>query len=373
MIKIFQINSYSGLGGGERIMFDIVQVLKDKFEFIIIAPSGPFLKKYSQTGWKVKELTTLNPFQVIKQVRNFIKRENPDILHAHGTRAASWVRLAVIWFKNRPKLIYTLHGFHIVRRSFLSRWFLIRVERFLNHWTDALVCVSEADKNLVLKYRTISPEKIRIIKNGVDIEKFQVAPDLIEGAKKELRLENKFLLSSIGRLHPQKDFPTLLKALRLIIPQIKNVKLLIIGDGPLRESLEKETSCLELGNYVKFLGFRKDIPVLISIFDLVILSTKWEGLPLVPLEAGAARKPIIASDVEGVRETIIDGETGFLFKFGSARDLADKILKLFISKDLRESMGEQGFQFVSANFNKEKMVNGYFSLYENLINENSSG
>lgn len=359
MIKIFQVNSYSGLGGGQRVMFDIVQGLKDKFEFIIIAPSGPFLKKYSQIGWKVEELTALNPFQVIKQVRNFIKKETPDILHIHGTRAAFWVRLAVIWLKNRPKLIYTLHGFHIVRRNFLSRWFLIRIERFLNHWTDILVCVSKADRNLVLKYKTILPEKIITIKNGIDIDKFKV--------KRELELENSFTLSSIGRLHPPKDFSTILRALKLIISQIKNVKLLIIGDGPLRKSLEREARRLALGDYVKFLGFRKDIPVLISISDLVILSTKWEGLPLVPLEAGAARKPIIASNVEGVRETIIDGETGFLFKFGSARDLADKILKLSRSKELSKKIGDTAYNFVSENFNKERMIREYQNLYQSLL------
>jgi glycosyltransferase involved in cell wall biosynthesis len=300
-------------------------------------------------------------------MRKFIKKETPDIIHAHGTRAAFWARLAVSTFKNRPRVIYTLHGFHILKRNFYTRWLLLVVERFLNHWTDVLVCVSEADKNLVLKYKTIPLEKIRLIKNGIDVEKFQMTPKLIDSLKRELGIENSFVLTTIGRLHPQKDFSTIIKTLKLIISQDKNFKLLVIGDGPLRKSLEKEAEGLGLNQYVRFLGFREDISMLIDISDIIILSTKWEGLPLVPLEAGVCKKPVIASDVDGIRETIIDKKTGYLFKPASEKDLASKILKLSKSKELREKIGESAFEFISKNFDKRKMVENYKDLYISVI------
>lgn len=367
MIKIIQLDCYSGLGGGQRIMFELVNSLRTQFRFIIVAPIGTFLKKYSQLGFLFKGLKKASLLDTTKQVRKIIDKVKPDIVHAHGTRAAFLARLAVLRLKNKPKIIYTLHGFHIIRKNIVFKNLLIVLERFLNHWTDILVCVSEADKDLVLKYKTIDPKKIRVIKNGIDIERFQLAPKIAEQAKLVWQLKNKLVLCSIGRLHPPKDFSTILKALKIVIPQIGNVELLIIGDGPLREPLEREAKELGLLKYVKFLGFREDTPVLINLSDIVILSTKWEGLPLVPLEAGACKKPIIASDVGGVRETVLNKKTGLLFKPGSAKDLAEKILELAKSEELREKLGQRAFGFVSKNFSKQKMIKEYQNLYNFLL------
>lgn len=367
LIKIIQINSSADFGGGSRVMYDIIEGLRHFFQFIVVIPPGHFLRKYSKERFKIEKLKSRNPIGVIKKLKAIILRENPDILHAHGTRTAFWTKLAVIGLKKKPKIIYTLHGFHIVRRPFFIRVVLLFLERFLNHWINVLVCVSEADKNLVFKYKTISPEKIRIIRNGIDIKKFQISKDIIQRTKKELKLESKFILCSVGRLHPQKDFSTLLKALKLVVSEIENVKLLIVGDGLLRKSLEEETKSLDLDNFVEFLGFRQDIPILISLSDIIILSTRWEGLPLVPLEVGACKKAVIASDIEGVRETIINRKTGYLFKSGSEKDLADKILKLYKKEELRKKIGENAFQFIVRNFNKDKMVQEYQNLYQSIL------
>jgi glycosyltransferase involved in cell wall biosynthesis len=367
MIKIIQVASFSGLGGGERVMFDITEALRDDFQFVIVAPPGIFLRKLSELGIRTRELKSKKPIKIIREIRKIIQIEVPDIIHSHGTRAAFWARIAVIGIKNKPKIIYTLHGFHIVRRSFFSRMPLITLERFLNHWTDILVCVSDSDKKLVLKHKTIPESKIIVIKNGVDIKEFQIEQELIKDKKREMGLEDNFIITTIGRLHPPKDFSTILKALKIILAKIKDAKLLIIGDGSLKEPLEKETKELGLNKHVKFLGSREDIPVLINLSDIIILSTNWEGLPLVPLEAGACKKPIIASNVDGVRETIIDGKTGLLFKKSSSEDLAEKILKLFESENLRKKIGESAFYFVSENFNKKRMIEKYKKLYQSTI------
>lgn len=368
MIKIIQVDSCSELGGGQIVMFNIVEELKNKFQFIIIAPPGKFLEKYQKLNLKIYPLLLKNLLKNILRIRQVIKREKPKIIHCHGTRAAFLVRTALIRLKEKPKVLYTLHGFHLPKKHFFVRWFFLILEKILNHWTDLLICVSEADKRLVLKFKTISSRKIKVIKNGIDIEKFRVNLKGIQKIKKELGLMNKFILSSIGRLHPQKDFSTILKALRLLIPNFKNnIKLLIIGDGPQKEFLEKEVKNLKLKEYVKFLGFREDIPLLINLSDIIILSTNWEGLPLIPLETAVCKKPIIASDVNGVRETIIDTMTGYLFKVGSKEDLARKILKLAKSKELRKKIGNKAFEFVSKKFSKEKMIKEYQNLYETFV------
>ena len=365
MIKIMQLDSYSGFGGAERIMFEIVRTLRDEFEFVVMAPRGVFLDKLSQIGVETRILKNGNSVSAIKAVRAFIEDEKPDIIHSHGTRSASWARLALMGRKKdgRPRLVYTLHGFHIVRRRFFVRMFLMSIERFLNRWTDTLVCVSAADRNLVSKYGTAPPEKVQIVRNGIDIGSFRVSQAQIDGLRDSLGLAGCFVLCSVARLHTPKDFSVILRTLRILSSQQNIFRLLIVGDGPSRTPLEQEAKNLRVDEYTKFLGFRDDVPVLLNLSDIVILSTRWEGLPLVTLEAGACQKPVVASHVEGLAETVVDERTGYLFESGSEDDLAQKILKLFGSKDLREQMGRNALQFVSEQFSREKMTETYRSVY----------
>jgi glycosyltransferase involved in cell wall biosynthesis len=366
MAGILEVDSSSGLGGGQRVMFDIVSGLSQEFVFLIASPRGVYSKKYEDLGLRFFELSDNWP---IRALRRIIRNESPDILHAHGTRAALWARLSVIGLKNRPALIYTLHGLHIAKRRIPLRWFYLALERFANRWTDKLVCVSFSDRKEVLDYKLISPSRIEVIRNGIRISDFVLDAKAIAAKRKEMRLDNRFVLISVGRLHPQKDFSTLLLAFKEVIKENKYAILLIVGDGPLRSSLEEETNCLDLSENVRFLGFREDIPLLINVSDVLVLSSNWEAFGLVCVEASAAKKPVIASDIEGVRETVMDNETGYLFRKGSATDLAKKIRSLSASEELRKNMGEAGFSFASKNYSADMMVAGYKKLFSDIINK----
>lgn len=367
MVKVLKVNPYSGIGGGEEVMFSIVQGLRNEFEFIIASPEGFYLEKYKRLNVKIYKLSSVL-FKDISKVCRIIKREQPEILHAHGTRAAVLARTAMFFVKKKPKLIYTIHGFHIAKKNWIVTKILLLFERFLNRRTNIAVCVSESDKKEVLKYKTIEESRVLIIKNGIDLKKFErIDKTKTENTKQRLKLDGYFTIITIGRLHEPKDYYTILKALKITLNRIFNIKLLIAGDGPLKDSLVREVKSLRLNNYVKFLGFCRNVPVLINLSDVVILSTKGEGLPLVPIEVGAGRKPIIASDVEGVREVVLNNKTGYLFKKGDAEDLAEKILKLYQDEKLRIRMGEEGYKFVLDNFSKEKMVKEYKRLYFSLV------
>ncbi|HOW13088.1 MAG TPA: glycosyltransferase family 4 protein [Candidatus Pacearchaeota archaeon] len=373
-MKILIINPSANLGGGNTISNNLAEGLdKNYFDVFCFFPSKGPASETLNNKIKIFYSSKTSFFSIIKNLRKIIKQNQIDIVHAQGTRAACWTRILFLFSKNRPKIIYTLHGFHIIRKNFVVKNILLFFERILNRCVDVLVCVGESDKNLVLKYKTILSNKIKVIKNGIDLLKFQINPESAENIKHELNLNNKLILSSIARLHPQKDILTILNSIKIISSKIDNFILLIIGDGPLRLSLERQVKNLNITDKVIFLGARKDVPILINISDIIILSTNWEGLPLIPLEAGASKKPIVASNVDGVRETIIDGKTGFLFKQGSAEDLSDKLLKLVQSEELRKEMGENGFKYVSENFSKEKMIKEYQNLYMDLYYENSSG
>jgi len=347
MEKIIQINSSSDLGGGPQVMWDIVDGLKDRFEFFILAPKGAFFDRYTN-----KDVLKGSFFKKVFKIRRVIKEQKPKIVHAHGTRAAYYTRLASIGLK--VKVFYTLHGFHILRKRF--KFVLLLAERILNHFTDTLICVSYADQELVLKNRAIARKKIKIIRNGIELDKFEVDKDLVELKRKELGLENSYVLLSVGRLHPQKDFLTLIKAAELV--KIPNLKLLIIGYGPLEEELKKQAS-----ERVRFLGKRDDVPIFMALADALVLSTNWEGLALMPLEAGASRKPVIATKIGGVEESIVDGVTGLLFEKNSVIDLAEKIDKLYDMD--RQHMGEKAYQYIATNFTKQRMIKEHEDCYSN--------
>jgi len=365
--KILQINSSSDAGGGPQIMWDIIQGLKNDFSFEILSPDGLFLKHYQKIEIPTEVFDNVNIFKKIKKIREIITRKQFLIIHAHGTRAAFWTRLAGMGIKNKPKLLYTLHGLHIIKKPFFLKWILLVLEKFLNRYTDVLICVSDADKSLVFKYNLILPQKIRVIKNGIDIQRFNLPQDKIIDKKQEMGLTNNFVLISIARLHPQKDVATIVTALQIVIKKIPEAKLLIVGDGPLRKELKENVISLGLERYVDFLGTREDVPILIALSDIVLFSTNWEALGLVQLEAGASKKPAIVSNVLGVRETIKNNETGFLFDPGSEKDLADKVLMLYESKELREKIGNAAFEFVCNNFSKERMIKEHKILYNSLL------
>ncbi len=358
--KILVIDSSAGIGGGQRIAFDICSSLRERFNFIVASPAGIYNDKYSAIKLKTRILSRGFP---IKQVRRIIIEEKPDVIHAHGTRAALWARAAVLLTREKTPLVYTLHGLHIAKRNFPEKHILLFLERVMNRWTSVLVCVSDGDREEVLRHKLIDPSRIVVIKNGIDLDAFKAGAKNAETIKKEFNIEGSTVLCSVGRLHPQKDFSTLLKVLKIINEDGGRFVLLIAGDGPLRSSLEAEAENLGIPSNVRFLGFREDVAGLMAASDIVILSSNWEAFGLVCVEAGAVKKPVIASDIEGVREAVQDGVTGYLFRKNDPKDLAEKIL-LLSSPEKRASMGLAGYEYVYKNYDMKRMTEEYRRLFD---------
>ncbi|MFZ2456938.1 MAG: glycosyltransferase family 4 protein [Candidatus Altiarchaeia archaeon] len=358
--KILVVDSSAGIGGGQRIAFDICSSLRGRFEFIVTSPKGVYNEKYSEIKVKTRILSGSFP---IKQVSRIMIEEKPDIIHAHGTRAALWARAAVLLTRKKIALVYTLHGLHISKRAFPRREMLLLLERIMNRWTSVLVCVSDGDREEVLRHKLIDPAKIVVIKNGIDVDAFRAGARNAGIIIEELNIEGFTVLCSVGRLHPQKDFSTLLKALKIINEKEGRFVLLIAGDGPLRGSLESEAESLCVSSKVRFLGFREDVAGLMAASDIIVLSSNWEAFGLVCVEAGAVKKPVIASDIEGVREAVQSGITGYLFRKNDSIDLAEKIF-LLASPEKRASLGLAGYEFVSKNYDIRRMAEEYRRLFD---------
>jgi glycosyltransferase involved in cell wall biosynthesis len=184
----------------------------------------------------------------------------------------------------------------------------------------------------------------------------------------ELELpSNARLIGAVGRLWPQKRVKDLIWACDLLKVIRDDVHLLIVGDGPHRDRLERFTRQVRIEDKVHFLGERDDVPRLLPHFDVLCLASGYEGLPNVILEAMAAGRPVVATDIPGNRDLVLPGQTGFLVPVGDRAAFARQILKLLDDTDLNQRLGEAGRQRVLAEFSVEKMIERHRALYQELL------
>lgn len=361
MKVVWQVCASSNFGGGEKVAFDIVEHLSIFCNFVIFLPEGFYRNLYNDKGIDCRLLSKNGIVKNVWLLRKNIKSSFPDIIHCHGTRAALWVRLSVIGLKKKPVIVYTLHGFHLVSRRFLPSLVLC-IERFLNRWVDIMVVVSESDRKLVEKWSMIHFSKIKLIKNGIDLDNYD------KNYSKTEYEDGYFKFLMPARLHTPKDFFTLLRAFKIFISKNTNKTILLIaGEGPLLIPILETIDKLSLNDNVKMLGFRTDILSLMKKSDVVVLSTEWEGLPLVILEAGISSKPVICSNVRGVNDCVIDGKTGLLFNFGDEIDLFFKMTELYKNKERCSVMGKNAFEYVVSNFSLKDSIEKYFLIYDKKV------
>jgi len=353
--KIIQINSSSDVGGGPQVMWDIIEGLKNFFQFVVITPKGPFLEKYQKAGIKTYPVSirSFNPFLILK-IRKILKKEKPDLIHTHGKGAGIWGRLAA--HHTKILVVHTPHGLHYREYNRFFRFFYFILEKWLSKQTTKIVNVSESERKEALNFRLHSPEKSIVIPNGIDIEsfsKFKLSP-------------SQNILINIGRLNPQKNQKELIEIIRYL-PD--DVTLEIIGEGGERRKIENLIKKYRLEKRVKLIGSlpREETLNLLAKSKIYVSSSLWEGLPLTLLEAGALGIPIVATKVTGNIDIIEDNNSGFLYENGSPRQAAEKIKKLLMDKELYQKISKNIKEAVKEKFSLEKMIKDYKNLYQSLV------
>ena len=365
MKKILVIDSWSGFGGGQRVAHDLLFGLKSQQAFVYMAPAGPYVDACITEGIKTYTMQAKRFLAHVHEIRNVIQEISPDIIHAHGTRAAVWVRVALLMSRRNPTFIYTLHGFHLIHKKGIVRWILLRAEKFLNRSTDLLVCVSKHDSETMKRHSLIDKKKIRVIHNGIDLSYWQTLSSRHENLF--TRRNADFTIAVIGRLHEPKDVETVLRAFALLQTSMnKMCSLVIVGDGPQRFMLEQLAKTLGVDRQTRFVGNQKDVRPFLESCDVAVVSSKWEGLCMVVLEAAAMKKPVIVSEFYGVEEVVQSEKTGLVFPIESAGDLKTQLQRLMDSPELSEQLGTSAFQFVQERFSFDRMLASYQQLYESI-------
>ncbi len=288
----------------------------------------------------------------------WLRRERPDVLHAHLPHAAwlcRWSRVAA----PVPVVIDTLHssstgkkGRHIGYTC--SRWL-----------PDHVTAVSQATAASHLVAGMVREEQLSILANGIDVPAWEPNAQARSAMRQLLRFGDEFLWIAAGRLESVKDYPTLLRAFARA-PQ--TARLLVLGAGPLQAELTALAAQLGLEERVRFMGFEPNVGSWMQAADGFVLSSRYEGLPMVLLEAGACGVPAVATDVPGTREVLISGVNGLLARAGDAVNLGDAMSRLMsMPAEERSAMGQRARQRVIAEFSLESMLDRWEKLYEELL------
>jgi glycosyltransferase involved in cell wall biosynthesis len=292
----------------------------------------------------------------------WLRREKPDVVHAHLPHAAwlaRWSRL----FAPAPVVIDTLHS---SSTGGVGRHLGYRLSRGLPHRVTA-VSHSVAESHLAM--RMVRRQTMTVLPNGVDVDEWRPDENLRAEVRRELGLEDEFLWLAVGRLDMVKDYPTLLKAMAAVPAP---ARLVIAGRGPLLNNLARLSAHLGLNERVKFLGFEKSIRRWLQAADGFVLASRWEGLPMALLEAAAFGLPSVATDVPGSREVVLDGETGTLVPPLDASALAWAMTAMMRTPaEARRCMGARARQRVVEQFSLASSLDRWEDLYCDLLSSKS--
>jgi glycosyltransferase involved in cell wall biosynthesis len=303
----------------------------------------------------------LQDIRALWPVFQTVRKFNPDIISAHSTKAGYAARLAGAIL--RKTVVFTAHGWPFTAgRGTWQKYLLALVERLAAIVTAAVICVSAYDRELALKFKVAPLEKLVLIHNGVDPIPLLNANK--ERVRREFGLGKVPVLAMVGRLTPAKDPLTLLEACRLLET---NFRLMMVGDGELRGKMEQFVARNNLRYKVTFTGERNDIPEILAASDILVLDSRWEGLPLIIIEAQIAGLPVVASGVGGIPELIEDGVTGFIVPPRNPQALADVLKKLLGDQNLRRMVVSAAREKALREFSLENMLTKTHRLYEDIL------
>jgi glycosyltransferase involved in cell wall biosynthesis len=303
-----------------------------------------------------REVHPVRELAALIRLARFIRRGRYDVVHTHTSKAGILGRMAAR-LAGTPIVVHTAHGLsYKYARSRLSEWIYVRLERLCAHWSHAIVVVSESVQRDLLAHGIGHASQYELIRSGIEIEAFRRPALGRLAVRQRLGLAPEaFVVGCVGRLSQQKAPLDMVAAFVQLARRRPDVHLVMVGDGPLRREVEAAVAAAGLDGRVHLTGFRRDVPDLLGAFDVLALSSRFEGLPRVFPQAMAAAIPIVATRVDGAVEAVTDGENGWLVEPGDVAALADRLCEVASQPEQARRMGERGRERVEM-FSAERMV-----------------
>ena len=362
-MKILQIINSLATGGAEKLLLETVPLYKEKgIQIDVLVLNGfehPFMKKLQSlnccTIYSLGTQSVYNPWNIIKIIP-FLKKY--QVIHVHLFPAQYWVVLAKIISFSSTKLIFTEHS--TSNRRINNNGLVRSIDRFIYRRYTKIICITSKVLNVMLDHTAISIKKFIVIPNGVNITTVNKATSIQKNIFFPEADQDYKLVMQVSSFQEPKDQLTLIRSM-VLLPQ--DVKLLLVGEGVLKKQHEDLVVALGLQERVLFLGLRMDIPQLLKTADIIVLSSKYEGLSLSSIEGMASGKPFVASDVPGLSEVVTGA--GVLFPAGDELALANVILKLLQNPLYYQTIAAT-CQNRATDYDIRTMVEKHITLYHSL-------
>jgi len=389
-LKICHVITRMIIGGAqENTLFTIIGQIRNGHDVTLLTgptegPEGKLLAAFNYPEKNKINIVTLNSlkreinpihdlasyYQMIK----FFKQEKFDIVHTHSSKAGIIGRLAAkkAEIKN---IIHTIHGQPF--NDYQNKWknlFYILAEKYAAKKSDKILAVANAMIDQSLKNKIGKKELYTVVYSGMDLQPYLNAKrdnDLL--TKLNIKKDN-FVIGTVARLFPLKGYEDFIEAAFTLTKKYSNLKFLLVGDGILQKSLKEKILTLNIEENFIFAGLinPSEVYKYISIMDILVHLSLREGLPRSAVQGLASGKPVVAYNLDGTPEVVINGITGYTVNPGDTESVIDKISQLIEDDNLRNKMGENGRKTVIHNFNWETMVSCIESEYKNLVKKQKS-
>ncbi len=368
-IRVAVVITGLGLGGMETRQLTVAKYIdKQRFHldfFCLYDEDNILIPEFEKLGFNVIVVKvfdhsrpfplSINYFAVLK-LAHLLKKGKYDIVHTQLPYANTVGRIAAIMAGNNSRIatICNIEG-----RSLLQQLW----DKLLGKKSRKIMCISDAVLEYDMSFTKLPKSRYVKIYNGIDIDRFSRkrvgSPKIDAGIS-----DNAFVIGSVGRLHKQKDFKTLLRAFKILQEKIPNAFLVIVGDGPEYANLKRLSNALNISDKVKFLGARVDVPDIMSCFDIFVLSAVYEGFGNVVIEAMSMEIPVISTNLPPIREIITTGENGILVPTGKPDEISREIERLYNDENLRKNLSANGRMTVENKFSQYIMVKNIENMYE---------
>lgn len=362
-MNILYLNNSVHLGGDTKCILKLCKELKYNNKIIMASEGGILIDKFEEIGvkhYKVKPISIINIFSIIFNILKIIKivkTENIDIIHSHHRMATLMAKIAS---KFTPvKVIHTQH-LCIKNKFYLTRLALKNIKT---------ITVSNGAKEILKRKCKLDERNITTIYNSVELENKNKE---IDSKLLELKETGFFLVAQVSRIIDYKGVYDFVDVAENTIKTNKNIRFLLIGEGEESENLKNYIKEKGLEEYVYMLGSKDNVIEHLKYIDLILLCSYIEGLPLVPLEAFSQHVPVVATNIAGTNEEIIDRVNGFLVEERDIEGFTEKIVDIFNNKELYEYLGENAYRIFNEKFTVSMYVEGHLSLYNKVSGKGKS-
>lgn len=367
-IKILEVIRQGEIGGGESHVIDLIAGFdRKKVEPVAMAfTDGHMIETLRNMGVKCHVIHTQKAFdfKIQKQIEKIIKEEEMDLIHAHGSRAAS----NMLWtsIKCRIPMVYTVHGwsFHQDQHPIVYKLRAIS-EKIICHYSKEVICVS--DNNFQSGKETFGLKKGLVIDNGVNLKRFD-ATLVKSNVRQELGIDKEdFIVGFIGRVTLQKSPLDFVKSIACAHQKDHRIKGLMVGEGDMKKEVLTYVHEHKLENCIYLTDFRMDVPQVLMAMDVFCLPSLWEGLSIALLEAMAMGKALVVTPTDGTRGLIDHRKNGLIVDFKQPEKLTEAYMTYRENEELKRTCGNNAMRLVKEKYNSQRVSDEVTAIYQTLL------